>query len=93
LDDPKFKNSKFLGFMKNLNTGAMKVEKDKNELVRDEDKIMSFGDHYKEHEPAEPVLRNDWKELDGPGNEDMEKIFGKEENISDDQFDDMMKNW
>jgi hypothetical protein len=52
LDDPKFKNSKFLGFMKNLNTGAMKVEKDKNELVRDEDKIMSFGDHYKEHEPA-----------------------------------------
>ena len=39
-ENPKFKNSKFLKFLKKLNHGAYKIEGD--ELVKDQQKIEEF---------------------------------------------------
>ena len=87
MDDPKFRNSKFLRFMKKLNTGGYSIEND--QLVKDPEKLSAMKE--KELANMEHAWNNPEEEIKtGPaGFEDIWNASGQRIN----QNEDMERIW
>ena len=84
--DPKFRNSKFLKFLKKLNHGAYKIEED--QLVKDPMKLEEFRDQENMRlEQEQFVAQQEEEKINTESKQNMFSRLWNNEELDEEDFD------